>query len=93
MSADKKEKWIKNIKTGGSLIMHIGSAGLMIPMIRKSRENQSGVMKACSTGAGAVLAMGMGRVASKILSKVVDKAADFWNDVKPQEKEEANENG
>lgn len=94
--ADKssKEKWIKNIKTGGNLLMHVGSAGLMMPLIQKSRENQSGPMKLCSTGTGAILAVGIGSIAGKIFSKMVDKAVSFWEDVKPQEKkEEAEKNG
>lgn len=63
--------------------MYIGSAGLMIPLIRKAREQESGVMGICAAGAGTILAIGLGNVASKILEKTVDKVVDFWDDVKP----------
>lgn len=78
-------------------MMYIGSAGLMIPVIQKSRENQSGVMSVCSTSAGVILALGLGNVASKILNRTIDKIADFWDDVKPgapaSKKEEEKKNG
>ena len=40
-------------------------------------------MGICATCAGAVLTIGMGNVASKILEKTIDKVVDFWDDVKP----------
>jgi hypothetical protein len=64
--------------------MYIGSAGLMSPMIRDARQNQSGPMKICSSGAGTILSLGLGSVATKVFSKVVDKAVDFYDDVKPK---------
>ena len=79
----KRKKRIQNVKTGGDMMMYIGSAGLIIPMIRKAKESQNSIMGTCAMGAGAVLAIGLGNVASKILNKTIDKAADFWEDVKP----------
>ena len=82
----KREKLIKGIKSGGSLLMYIGSAGLMNPIIRDARQNQSGPMKICSFGAGAILSLGLGSLASKCFDKVVDKTFDFYDDVKPKVK-------
>ena len=96
----RRKKRIQNVKTGGDLMMYIGSAGLLIPMIRKAKENQNGLMGICATGAGAILSVGLGNVASKIFNKTVDKVADFWEDVKPSgpyikkaEKDEEEEEG
>ena len=71
--------------------MYIGSAALTIPSIQKSRENQNGLMGSCAVGAGAMISVGMGKVASNIFNKVVDKAADFFDDVKPKEKKVSEE--
>ncbi len=83
-----RDRIVKNIKTGGSMVMYIGSAGLMTPVIRNSQQNQNGAMNICSFGAGAVLSMGLGAVASKMFGKLVDKALDFWDDVKPKHDDE-----
>ena len=79
----RRRKRIKNIKTGGDLMMYVGSAALISPLIRKAQQEQNGVMGICATCAGAVLTIGMGNVASKILEKTVDKVVEFWDDVKP----------
>ena len=79
----RRKKRIQNVKAGGDMMMYIGSASLMIPMIRKAKESQNGIMGACAMGAGAVLAIGLGNAATKILNKTIDKAVDFWEDVKP----------
>lgn len=80
----RREKRIQNVKSIGSLMMYIGSAGLMIPMIRKAKENQNALMGICATGAGAVLSVGMGNAAGKIFEKTVDKVVDVWDDVNPR---------
>ena len=85
----KREKIIKNVKRGGSIVMYIGTAGLISPMVRRARETQNGAMGVCSTGAGVVLSAGVGKLASDIFGKVVDKVVDFWDDVKPQKTEES----
>lgn len=82
-SIARRRKRIKNIKTGGDLMMYVGSAGLMMPVIRKAREQENGVMGICAFGAGTVLAIGLGNLASSILNKTIDKVVDFWDDVKP----------
>ena len=93
----RREKRIHNVKTGGDLMMYVGSAGLMMPMIRKAKESQNGIMGACAVGAGAILSVGLGNIASKILNKTVDKVVDFWDDVKPsgpaEEKQEGDNDG
>ena len=95
----KREKRIQNVKTAGDLMMYIGSAGLLIPMIRNAKQNQNSIMGICATGAGAILSVGLGNVASKILNKTVDKVVDFWDDVNPKPvpkktvSQEAEENG
>lgn len=85
-SKSNREKWIENIKLGGDLIMYIGSAALASSVLRKTRENQNGLMSACAVGTGAMLSIGAGKVASNILNKVVDKTVHFIDDVKPKEK-------
>lgn len=87
----KRERIIRNVKRGGSVVMYVGTAGLISPMVRKARETQNGAMGICSTGAGVVLSAGIGKLASDIFSKVVDKVADFWDDVKPQKTSEESE--
>jgi len=88
MENTKREKLIKNIKRIGSVVMYIGAAGLASPMVRKARETENGAMGICSTGAGVVLSVGAGKLASDIFGKIVDKTADFWNDVKPEKTSE-----
>lgn len=83
---ERREKILKNVKTGGDLLMYIGSAGLMNPLIRDARQDQNGAMKLCSFGAGAILSLGLGSIASKVFNKLVDKTVDFYDDVKPKKK-------
>lgn len=83
----KRDKTIQTIKNGGSLIMYIGSAGLVSPMIQNARKEQNGAMQICTIGAGAVVSMGVGAFASSVFGKIVDKVVDFWDDVKPKKKE------
>lgn len=85
---DSRENIIKGVKTGGDILMYIGSAGLMMPQIQRSKENQNGLLGACATGAGAILSVGLGKLASTVFNTVVDKAVDFWDDVKPKDEEE-----
>lgn len=95
--ARRREKRIQNVKTGGDLMMYVGSAALMLPCIKKARENQNSIMGLCATGAGAILSVGLGSAASKLFNKTVDKIADFWEDVKPsgpaEKKQEAQKDG
>lgn len=86
-----RSRMIDGVKTGGTLMMYLGSAGLINPMIQKARENQSGAMSLCSIGAGTVISLGVGAFASKLFNKFVDKAVDFWDDVKPKQDETTEE--
>lgn len=93
-TTSSRSKTIQNVKTGGDLIMYIGSAALTIPHIQKARENQNGLMGACAAGAGAIISIGLGKITSNIFNKVVDKVADFWDGVKtdkPKEEESEEE--
>lgn len=75
-------------------MMYVGSAGLIMPFIQNARERQNGVMGLCSAGAGVILSIGLGNIASNILNKTIDKVVDFWDDVKPNgpaEKKSENE--
>ena len=87
----ERTRLIKGIKNVGDLIMYIGSAAITIPAINKAKENQNGFMGSCATGAGAMLSVGLGKAASNIFNKVVDKVADFVDDVTPEKKESKSE--
>lgn len=90
-----REKLIKNIKTGGDLMMYIGSAGLMNQYMRKAQEHHNPAMNACIYASSMVLSLGLGRIASKWLEKAVDEVVAFIDDVKKPEKnkKETEENG
>lgn len=83
----RRQRRIQNVKTGGDLVMYVGSAGLMMPLIQKAKQNQNGIMGLCATGAGAVLSIGLGNIASRILNKTIDKVVDLWDDIKPGNQE------
>jgi hypothetical protein len=96
MSLEKKkklnrDKLVKNVKTGGDILMYVGSAALMMPQIQKSKENQNALLGAAATGTGIILAAGLGSLASSVLNKAVDKVINFWDDVKPKEDEKVDE--
>ena len=80
---DRRGKRIQNVKTGGDLMMYVGAAGLMMPLIQRARNDHNTLMGTCATGAGIILSVGLGNVASRIFNKTVDKVVDFWDDVKP----------
>ena len=69
------------------MMMYIGSASLVMPFVQKARENHNSIMGTCALGAGVILSVGLGNVASKILNQTIDKAVAFWDDVKPKEPE------
>ena len=87
----RRKRYIRNAKIGGDMVMYIGSAALMMPVIQRAREKQSGLMGACATGAGIVLSIGLGSIASRMMEKTVDKVVDFWDDVKPKKTAEKQE--
>lgn len=79
----KRKKRLENIKAGGDMMMYIGSASLIMPMVQKARENRNGIMGTCALSAGVILSIGIGNFASKILNQTIDKAVAFWEEVKP----------
>ena len=89
-----KEKIIKNIKTGGDLMMYIGSAGIVSNVLSKNREHKNPAMNACILGSGAIFSLGLGKLASSWFEKAVDEIVKFVDDVKkPEKKKENEENG
>lgn len=65
--------------------MYIGTAALAMPVIQKAREKNNGLMGTCALGAGAIISIGLGKMASSIFNRTVDKVVDFIDDVKPKE--------
>ena len=80
-STSSREKWIRGIKTGGNLLMYIGSAALA----NSASPREGAVMSACATGTSAMLSIGAGKMASGIFNKVVDKAVEFIDDINPKD--------
>lgn len=88
-----KEKIIKNIKTGGSIIIYIGTAGLMQPIVLKNNEQRNAVGKICAGISGTVLSCGIANFASKYFGKLVDDVTGFIDDVRKPKKKEVKPNG
>lgn len=84
-TSTNRDKLIEGIKTGGSIMMYIGSAALATSAVRKAKENNNALMSACAIGTSAMLSIGAGKVASNIFNKVVDKTVDFIDDVNTKE--------
>ena len=92
--ADHKDKIIKEIKTGGSIAIYVGTASIIKPMIQEHNQNRNAVTKLCTVVSGTVISCGISHVASKWFGKIVDKVANFVDDVKnPKPKEEREANG
>lgn len=79
-----REKIIQNIKKGGSIVIYVGTASLMKPMIVKDNENRNAFSKACSVASGTVISCGISSFASKFFGKMVDTVVKFIDDVKPK---------
>lgn len=93
MEDSKTNNLVKNIKTGGSMAIYIGTASIMKPIIKEHNQDRNAVTKLCSVVSGTVISCGISHVASKWFSKIVDKVADFIDDVKnPNSKEESDKN-
>lgn len=82
-NANRRKKRIQNVKTGGDIMMYIGAAGLIAPMVRSAKEKQSPLLQTCATGTGIILSIALGNFAGKMFEKTVDRIVDFWDDVKP----------
>ena len=88
--AEDKSTLIKNIKTGGSMAIYVGTASIMRPIIKEHNQERNAVTKLCSVVSGTVISCGISHIASKWFGKIVDKVADFVDDVKnPKAKENA----
>ena len=84
-----KSNLVKNIKTGGSMAIYIGTASIIKPIIKEHNKERNTMTKACSVVSGTVISCGISHIASKWFGKIVDKVADFIDDVKrPKSKEE-----
>ena len=79
---DKTSNIVKNIKTGGSMAIYIGTASIMKPIIKQHNQERNAVTKLCSVVSGTVISCGVSHIASKWFGKLVDKVADFVGDVK-----------
>lgn len=89
-----KDKLVSNIKTGGSMAIYIGTASIMRPIIKQHNQDRNAFTKFCSVVSGTVISCGISSVASKWFGKIVDKVADFVDDVKnPKSKEEREQDG
>jgi hypothetical protein len=91
---DKTTNLVKNIKTGGSMAIYIGTASIINPIIKEHNKERNAVTKFCSVVSGTVISCGVSHIASKWFGKLVDKVVDFIDDVKyPKKKEESGLNG
>ena len=85
---EKRSKLVKNVKRGGTVMVYVGTANLIRPIIAKAREEQNGAMQACAIFSGTVLTLGIAKKASEWMNTAIDKVVDFFDDVKPRKKEE-----
>lgn len=90
---EKTANIIKNIKTGGSMAIYVGTASIIKPIIREHNKDRNAVTKVCSVFSGTVISCGISHIASKWFGKLVDKVADFIEDVKTPKKESEQKNG
>lgn len=90
-TATDKSRIIRDIKTGGSIGIYIGTASIMKPIVKQQNQNRSALGKMCSVISGTVISCGVSHIASNWFGKMVDKVADFIDDVTPRKKEETHE--
>lgn len=88
-----KDKIVNNIKTGGSMAIYIGTASIMKPIIKEHNQDRNPVTKLCTVMSGTVISCGISHIASKLFGKIVDKVADFVDDVKHPKKKESEADG
>ena len=88
-----KDKIVNNIKTGGSMAIYIGTASIMKPIIKEHNQDRNPVTKLCTVMSGTVISCGISHIASKWVGKIVDKVADFVDDVKHPKKKESEADG
>ena len=91
---EDKSNLVKNIKTGGSMAIYVGTASIIRPIIREHAAERNAVTKFCSVVSGTVISCGVSHIASKWFGKLVDKVDAFFNDVKnPKAKEDQKTDG
>lgn len=90
---EKQKKIVTNIKRGGSIMVYVGTASLARPLIAKARENQNGAMQACTIFGGTIISLGIAKKATEWMNQVIDKVADFFDDVKPKKPEKEEKDG
>ncbi len=93
---ENRKEMIDIVKKSGNVMVYVGTANLMRPIINKAREDQNGAMQACTILGGAVISFGIAKKASEWMNMAIDKFIDFIDDVKPKrkpEKEEENADG
>ena len=91
---ENRSKIIKDIKTGGSMAIYVGTASIIKPIIKQHNQERNAVTKLCSIFSGTVISCGISAMASKWFGRIVDKVADFVDDVKnPKPKGEGEANG
>ena len=83
--ADRK-KLVRDIKTGGSMAIYIGTASILRPIVKEQNQGRNGFTKLCSIFSGTVISCGISAIASKWFGGVVDKIAEFVDDIKPEPK-------
>lgn len=88
-----REKVISNIKTGGSMAIYVGTASIIKPIIKEHNENRNALTKVCSIVSGTVISCGVSHVASRWFGKIVDKVADFVDDVRKPKKKDGDGDG
>ena len=85
---EKRSKLVKNVKRGGTVMVYVGTANLVRPLINKAREDQNGAMQACAIFSGTILTLGIAKKVNEWMNTAVDKIIDFFDDVKPKKTEE-----
>ena len=93
MENSNKSNIVKNIKTGGSMAIYVGTAAILKPMIKEHNNERNAVEKMCTVVSGTVISCGISHIASKWFGKIVDKVADFIEDVKHPKKKDGETNG
>ena len=88
-----KDKVVNSIKTGGSMAIYVGTASILKPMIREHNQDRNAVTKICSVVSGTVISCGVSHIASRWFGKIVDKVADFVDDVKKPKAKDVDPNG
>ena len=88
-----KEKIVSNIKTGGSMAIYVGTASILRPIIKEHNKERNAMTRFCSVVSGTVISCGVSHIASQWFGKIVDKVADFIDDVKNPKKKDGEPNG